>query len=233
MCMRAHEDQLSSGCQSTLHRVAERLRNNVDRVAEACWSEIKAQCGDAGKIGQCLERKRGSLSSTCQTIVGAVERRLQDRTPVVGMSVYSSDNKNIGQVVEDRSRARRQSPVHPGRHRPCAWPWHEGGYHYGREARATARDQGAVVRCGGTVPCRRQKGVEPALVGTARRNKPTGSPRPDAMVYAQAKVRHARERAGLRLARDLGCVRPYGMTKLGDGELAKTRPESAVRAPNF
>jgi PRC-barrel domain len=100
MCMRAHEDQLSSGCQSTLRRIAERLRNNVDRVAEACWGEIKAQCGDAGKIGQCLERKRGSLSSTCQTIVGAVERRLQDRTPVVGMSVYSSDNKNIGQVVE-------------------------------------------------------------------------------------------------------------------------------------
>jgi PRC-barrel domain len=100
MCMRAHEDQLSGGCRLALYRVAQRLRSNVDRVAEACWSEIQTQCGDAGKVGQCLERKRGSLSSSCQTIVGAVERRLQDRTPVVGMPVYSSDNKNIGQVVE-------------------------------------------------------------------------------------------------------------------------------------
>ena len=77
MCMRAHEDQLSSGCRSTLYRVARRLRSNVDRVAEACWNEIKAQCGDESKIAQCLERKRGSLSPSCQTIVGALEQRLQ------------------------------------------------------------------------------------------------------------------------------------------------------------
>ena len=100
MCMRAHEDQLSSGCRSALYRVAQRLKSNVDRVAEACWNELKAQCGDAGKIGQCLERKQGSLSSSCHTIVGAVERRLHERMPLVGMPVYSSDNKNIGQVVE-------------------------------------------------------------------------------------------------------------------------------------
>ena len=100
MCMRAHEDQLSSGCRSTLYRVAQRLKSNVDRVAEACWSEIKAQCGDESKIAQCLERKRGSLSPSCQTIVGALEQRLRGRTAQVGMPVYSSDNNNIGQVVE-------------------------------------------------------------------------------------------------------------------------------------
>ena len=49
-----------------------RLKRNVDRVAEVCWNEIQTLCGDAGRIGQCLEQKRGSLSSSCQTIVGAL-----------------------------------------------------------------------------------------------------------------------------------------------------------------
>jgi PRC-barrel domain len=100
MCMLAHEDQISSGCRSALHRAARTLKRNVDRVAEGCWNEIQAQCGDTGKIGQCLEQKKSSLSSTCQTIIGALERRLQQRTSLVGMPVYSSDNKNLGQIVE-------------------------------------------------------------------------------------------------------------------------------------
>jgi sporulation protein YlmC with PRC-barrel domain len=98
-CMLAHEDQLSSGCRSALSRVAIRLRRNVDRVAEACWSEIQAQCGDEGKIAQCLERKRSSLSSACQTIVGALEQRSRGRAALMGMAVFSSDGKNLGQVV--------------------------------------------------------------------------------------------------------------------------------------
>ena len=100
MCMRAHEDRISSGCRSALYRVAGTLRRNVDLVAEACWKEIQAQCGDAGKIGQCLVQKKSSLSSSCQTIIGALEQRIHQRTSMVGMPVYSSDNKNLGQIVE-------------------------------------------------------------------------------------------------------------------------------------
>ena len=93
LCMQAHEDRLSSGCRSALYRVSRELKRNVDRVAEVCWNEIQKFCGDAGKIGQCLEQKRGSLSSSCQTIVGALGQRVRRLMGLVGMPVYSSDNK--------------------------------------------------------------------------------------------------------------------------------------------
>lgn len=97
LCMQAHEEQLSSACRSALYRVSLELRRNVDRVAEACWNEIQTLCGDSGKPAQCLEQKRGSLSSSCQTVVGALGQRVRR---LMGLSVYSSDNKNLGQVVE-------------------------------------------------------------------------------------------------------------------------------------
>src|SRR5262245_43826434 len=100
MCMLAHEDQISSGCRSALSRAADALRRNVERVAEGCWSEIKAQCGEAGKIGECLEQKKSSLSPACQTVIAALEQRIQQRTSLVGMPLYSSDNKNLGQIVD-------------------------------------------------------------------------------------------------------------------------------------
>ena len=98
LCMLAHEDQLSSGCRSALYRISRDLRRNVERTAEACWNEIKTVCGETEKVGQCLGQKKGSLSSSCQTIIGAMGQKL--RGLAVGMPVYSSDNKNLGQVVE-------------------------------------------------------------------------------------------------------------------------------------
>jgi sporulation protein YlmC with PRC-barrel domain len=101
LCMLVHEDQLSSGCRSTLYRVSRTLKHNVDSVAEVCWNEIQKLCGEAQKFAQCLEQKRSSLSSTCQTIVEALREKAEHRlTALVGMPVYSSDNKNLGQVVE-------------------------------------------------------------------------------------------------------------------------------------
>jgi hypothetical protein len=98
LCMLAHEDQLSGRCRMALYRVARRLRRNVDRVAEQCQNEIQTLCGGAGRVGQCLEQKRDSLSSPCRMIVGALEQR--GPVPLVGMSVYSSDHKNLGQIVD-------------------------------------------------------------------------------------------------------------------------------------
>ena len=100
MCMRAHEDQLSIGCRLALYRVARGLRSSVDRVAETCWNEIQSLCGDAGKLGSCLEQKNDSLSPACQTIVGTLRQRVHRVMTLVGMPVYSSDNKALGQVVE-------------------------------------------------------------------------------------------------------------------------------------
>jgi hypothetical protein len=102
LCMLAHEDRLTRGCRSALYRVSRQLKRNVDSVAEVCWNEVQTLCGDAGRIGQCLDQKKGSLSPSCQTIVGTLAQKaqLQMQMALVGMPVFSSDNKNIGQVVE-------------------------------------------------------------------------------------------------------------------------------------
>lgn len=100
LCMLAHEDQLSVRCRIGLYRAARRIKSDVGQVAETCLKEIQAHCGEAGRIRQCLEQKRGSLSSSCQTIVGAVGERGHRLIDLVGTAVYSSDNKNLGQVVE-------------------------------------------------------------------------------------------------------------------------------------
>jgi hypothetical protein len=101
LCMLVHEDQLSSGCSSTLYRASRLLERKVDSVAEVCWTELQKLCGEMQRIGQCLEQKKGSLSPTCQTIVEALgQRAAHGLTALVGMPVYSSDNKNLGHIVE-------------------------------------------------------------------------------------------------------------------------------------
>ncbi len=97
LCMLAHEDLLSARCRFGLFRAARKLKSDVGRVAEACLQEVQTLCGETGKIRQCLDQKKGSLSSTCQTIVGAVGQRIHK---LRGLPVFSSDNKNLGQVVE-------------------------------------------------------------------------------------------------------------------------------------
>jgi Golgi apparatus protein 1 len=97
-CMLAHEDQLSDRCGGALSRVASNLQRNVDRVAQQCLGELQAACGETGAIGRCVEQKKGSLSPPCQSIVTALGQRVL--APLVGMSVFSSDNKNLGQIVE-------------------------------------------------------------------------------------------------------------------------------------
>ena len=105
-CMKAHEDQLSRTCAFALRRVALNVRRTVDRVAEMCWDEVRALCGDTdklGKLGQCVAQKKGSLSSSCETIVSVLGQKLQGAREVtarVGMPVFGPDDKNLGQVAE-------------------------------------------------------------------------------------------------------------------------------------
>jgi hypothetical protein len=103
LCMRAHENQLSHGCWSTLQRVGRNVERAVERIAETCWNEVRALCGDTDKIHQCVAQKKESLSSSCETIVTVLGQQLQqvqDLMARVGMPVYGPDDKSIGQVAE-------------------------------------------------------------------------------------------------------------------------------------
>jgi hypothetical protein len=103
LCMQAHEDQLSRRCQFALYRASrglDRAINRVERIADACWNDIEAQCGEAERIGQCLVQKSGSLSQSCQTTLALLRQAVQGLVTLRGMPVYSADDKNIGQVAE-------------------------------------------------------------------------------------------------------------------------------------
>jgi len=101
--MQAYDDQLSKRCQFALYRVSRNLGSvvdRVDRIAEACWSDIQDKCGDADKIGQCVMEKRASLSQSCQTVISDLQQAYQGLAALRGLPVQSSDGKELGQVVE-------------------------------------------------------------------------------------------------------------------------------------
>jgi hypothetical protein len=77
LCMQAYDDQLSRTCQFSLYRASrnlDRAVNRVERLADACMTDIEAQCGNADHIGQCVMEKSGSLSPSCQTVVTALKQ---------------------------------------------------------------------------------------------------------------------------------------------------------------
>ena len=58
LCMRAHEDQISRGCRTALYRVSRGLGRAVERIADVCWNEVRALCGDADATSE-HEKRRG------------------------------------------------------------------------------------------------------------------------------------------------------------------------------
>ena len=104
LCMQAHEDRLSRSCQIALYRASRGLENALDRVekvADACWNDIQAKCGDAGGIGQCLVQKRQQLSDSCQAAVSAVRNVLGALPIARGMPAYTADGQSLGSVVDE------------------------------------------------------------------------------------------------------------------------------------
>jgi hypothetical protein len=80
VCMQAHDDQLSRGCQFALYRASrnlDRALNRVERLADACWNDIESQCANADRIGQCVMEKAGSLSPSCQSIVAGLRQAVE------------------------------------------------------------------------------------------------------------------------------------------------------------
>jgi len=102
-CMQAFDDQLSRRCQWALYRVSRNLEgvmNRVERLAEACWNDIEANCKDAERIGQCIMEKRGSLSPACGKVASGLKSALQGLASLRGLQVVGSDNSNMGEVVD-------------------------------------------------------------------------------------------------------------------------------------
>jgi hypothetical protein len=103
LCMQAFDDQLSRRCQFALYRASrhlERALDRVERIADACWAEIEANCANADRIGQCLVEKLQSLSPSCRAVVDGVRQTLHNLPALRGLSVLSSDDEDVGRVVE-------------------------------------------------------------------------------------------------------------------------------------
>jgi PRC-barrel domain len=103
LCMQAFEDQLSRRCQFALYRASRHLERSLDRVeriADACWTEIEANCANADRIGQCLAEKTQALSPSCRTVLDGVRQTLENLASVRGLPVLSSDNEEVGRVAE-------------------------------------------------------------------------------------------------------------------------------------
>lgn len=102
-CMQAFDDQLSRRCQWALYRVSRNLEgvmNRVERLAEACWNDIEANCKDAERIGQCIMEKRGSLSPACGKVASSLKSAVQGLAGLRGLQVVGSDNSGVGEVVD-------------------------------------------------------------------------------------------------------------------------------------
>jgi sporulation protein YlmC with PRC-barrel domain len=103
LCLEAFDDQLSRRCQFGLYRASRNLEgslNRVERIADACWSDIEANCPNADRIGQCLSEKLASVSPGCRSAVDAVQQTLANLPSLRGLPVLSSDNEEVGRVVE-------------------------------------------------------------------------------------------------------------------------------------
>lgn len=105
LCMQAHDDQLSFRCQFELYRASRHLGralNRVERIADACWSDIQAHCANAEATGlaQCVMDRGRSLSRPCQKAVTGIRQALHGLASLRGMPVYSADGKDLGKVVD-------------------------------------------------------------------------------------------------------------------------------------
>src|SRR5262245_19471920 len=105
LCMQAHDDQLAFRCQFALYRASRHLGralNRVERIADACWSDIEAHCANAQSTGvaKCVLDQGRSLSRACEKAVAGLRRGLQGLASLRGMPAYSADGRDLGTVVD-------------------------------------------------------------------------------------------------------------------------------------
>jgi hypothetical protein len=106
LCMEAHEDKLSDQCELALldaSRPIRRVTHRIERIAEACWSDIQANCDSGSSIAQCMREKRALLSASCQAVFSesrrATQQGTQQKPSLLGLPIYSSDGVKMGEVI--------------------------------------------------------------------------------------------------------------------------------------
>jgi hypothetical protein len=99
-CVRANADQLSRRCRMTLFIVSRKIRQTVADFADECGGSLRAQCASAEKFGECAEQKSASISPACHTMVVALRHAGQKLASLKGVTVFSADGKDVGQVVD-------------------------------------------------------------------------------------------------------------------------------------
>ena len=111
LCMQAHEDKLSNQCELALldaSRNVQQTMQRVSRVAQACWSDIQAQCAGESSVIRCMAEKRPALSPNCQAAAAelrpAAQPPEQQRRPsLAGMPILSADGVKVGEVTAVKS----------------------------------------------------------------------------------------------------------------------------------
>jgi hypothetical protein len=102
VCMQAHDDKLSRRCQFAVYAVSRGLNralDRVERIADACWSDIEAHCQGAESISQCVMERGPTLSPACKTVVAGLRQAVQGLASLKGVPAFSADGKNLGDVV--------------------------------------------------------------------------------------------------------------------------------------
>lgn len=99
-CVQDNAGDLSRRCRFTLYRVSRDIRRAVANFADECGNGIKAQCANAEKIGDCAEQKSAAISPACHTIVTALRQAGQKLSNLTGVTVFSSDDEDVGRIVE-------------------------------------------------------------------------------------------------------------------------------------
>ena len=99
-CVRENADELSTRCRITLALVARGIRRTVADFADECGNAIRTQCAGAEKTGECAEQKSAAISPACHTMVAALRQAGAKLSSLKGVTVFSSDGKDVGRVVE-------------------------------------------------------------------------------------------------------------------------------------
>jgi hypothetical protein len=107
LCMQAHEDKLGKACELALFDASRDIRqamNRVERIADACWGDIQANCAGSESIGQCITEKQASFSQACKAVLATVrpptqQQAARPQADFAGVPIYGADGMKLGEVT--------------------------------------------------------------------------------------------------------------------------------------
>jgi hypothetical protein len=109
LCMQAHEDKLGNACEFALFDASRNIQqtvHRVERIADACWGDIQANCAGGGSVGQCIDEKQASFSQPCRAVLAAVkpappqqQQTARQQPNLTGVAIFSADGMKLGEVT--------------------------------------------------------------------------------------------------------------------------------------